>query len=908
MANIQCKMCGGVLDLPEGLTYAECPYCGSATTFPKLEDTRKEGLYNRAESLRHSNDFDKALQTYEKILEVDDSDPEIYWGMVLCRFGIEYVQDPATGERIPTCHRVQLESILQDSDYRAALACAGGNLSVYENEAKKIADIQKNILAVSAQEQPFDIFICYKESTDAGSRTKDSVVAQDIYYQLTNEGYRVFFARITLEDKIGQQYEPYIFAALNSARVMLVIGSKKEYFEAVWVKNEWSRFLSLMKKDRSKLLIPCYKDMDAYDIPEELSMLQSQDMSKIGFVQDLLRGIKKVCSAKTESSTPSAKGGNSPDTAGKIANLLKRAQIEKELENYDEVRRIGEQIINLDVDNVDGWYLQACCINNRDRAEKIFERLTRLKPDRAEYHISAGKELALFVPHEKHIEQLENASQKFLDAPENDDDKELEALENCFDECVDDAGSLEKCLEYLRNVIDDRIPGVKFSESEKEEAKEIAADVLGNLLQVMEYLRDMELYDRFYEEKYAREAIEKIGSLVLLRSRYSSDSIGNDTLMDAIEYGNMEIVEKFIDDGGKLDSCRQDDFTPLGLAILCGHDNIARYLVERGADVNALNSENQTALHLVLSRKQPGDIAAAVKFLLDNGANIHALDADGDTPLSLAFALDNITITPEILDMLIQAGADPNHTAGKYTPLITVAQRPDKSELLRVLLENGADFMITSATCGGTPMDYARGAQNIDFLSQVECPRMLNFDPIAYDQSLEEQQEIQAMKSDAPFQIKEFTLGSYIYSEISGVIRPLGFMSDDDKANCPLGASMKVTNTSGAVIKYIHLELQPYNDVEDPMADSEIFSFTGPLKPGQSQSFRIEDLDFPYVDCSNIGDLLVIGAQVEFMDGSTKTVSGEAILLEKAGVSGAQVANGLLEAGKLVKGIFDLFS
>ena len=51
MANIQCKMCGGVLDLPEGLTYAECPYCGSATTFPKLEDTRKEGLYNRAESL-----------------------------------------------------------------------------------------------------------------------------------------------------------------------------------------------------------------------------------------------------------------------------------------------------------------------------------------------------------------------------------------------------------------------------------------------------------------------------------------------------------------------------------------------------------------------------------------------------------------------------------------------------------------------------------------------------------------------------------------------------------------------------------------------------------------------------------------------------------------------------------------
>ena len=82
------------------------------------------------------------------------------------------------------------------------------------------------------------MFICYKETDDSGSRTKDSTLAQDIYYQLTNEGYKVFFSRITLEDKLGQQYEPYIFAALNSAKVMLVIGTKAEYFNAVWVKNE----------------------------------------------------------------------------------------------------------------------------------------------------------------------------------------------------------------------------------------------------------------------------------------------------------------------------------------------------------------------------------------------------------------------------------------------------------------------------------------------------------------------------------------------------------------------------------------------------------------------------------------------------------------------------------------------
>ena len=42
--------------------------------------------------------------------------------------------------------------------------------------------------------------------------------------------------------------------------------------------------LKIMNKDRSKVLIPCYKDMDAYELPEEFAHLQAQDMSKIGFI------------------------------------------------------------------------------------------------------------------------------------------------------------------------------------------------------------------------------------------------------------------------------------------------------------------------------------------------------------------------------------------------------------------------------------------------------------------------------------------------------------------------------------------------------------------------------------------------------------------------------------------------
>lgn len=81
---------------------------------------------------------------------------------------------------------------------------------------------------------------------------------------------------------------------MNTSKVMLALGTKPEYFNAVWVKNEWSRFLKIMKKDRSRLLIPCYRDMDPYELPEEFAHLQAQDMGKIGFINDLVRGIKKV--------------------------------------------------------------------------------------------------------------------------------------------------------------------------------------------------------------------------------------------------------------------------------------------------------------------------------------------------------------------------------------------------------------------------------------------------------------------------------------------------------------------------------------------------------------------------------------------------------------------------------------
>ena len=348
----KCKMCGGDLDVQPGSTVAECLYCGRKQTLPKLDDDKRRNLYDRANHFRQNGDFDKAMTIYEQILGEDNTDAEAYWSLVLCRYGIEYVEDPMTHDRVPTVNRTQPIPVTSDEDYKQALHYADGyQTSIYEEEAVAIDKIQHDILEISRREKPFDVFICYKESDELGQRTPDSVIAVDLYEQLTQEGFKVFCSRITLEDKLGQKYEPYIFAALNSAPVMVALGTKPEYFNAVWVRNEWSRYINLIKNGAKKILIPAYKDMEPYDLPDEFVHLQAQDMGKIGFMQDLKRGIKKILGDKnpkvpTQQPTFTATNANS-----EVVPLLKRAFMFLEDGDFTDADKYCERVLDKDPEN-----------------------------------------------------------------------------------------------------------------------------------------------------------------------------------------------------------------------------------------------------------------------------------------------------------------------------------------------------------------------------------------------------------------------------------------------------------------------------------------------------------------------------------------------------------------------------
>lgn len=347
MAIYKCKICGGSLDIQLGESITTCEYCGTKQTLPRLDDEKRANLYDRANHFRRNNDYDKAMGIYETVLNEDTTDAEAYWSILLCKYGIEYVEDPLTHKHMPTVNRTQYTSIFDDEDYKSALQYADEyQRELYEAEANSINKIQKEILAISQKEEPFGVFICYKETDSSGRRTQDSVLATELYHELTREGFKVFFSRITLEDKLGQEYEPYIFAALNSAKVMVVLGTKPEYFNAVWVKNEWNRYLSLIKNGARKALIPAYKNMDPYDLPDEFSHLQAQDMSKLGFMQDLIRGIKKLTQA--EENKAASKETVVVNANTNISPLLKRAFMFLEDGDFDRADEFCEQVLNID--------------------------------------------------------------------------------------------------------------------------------------------------------------------------------------------------------------------------------------------------------------------------------------------------------------------------------------------------------------------------------------------------------------------------------------------------------------------------------------------------------------------------------------------------------------------------------
>ncbi len=100
--------------------------------------------------------------------------------------------------------------------------------------------------------------------------------------------------------------------------------------------------------------------------------------------------------------------------------------------------------------------------------------------------------------------------------------------------------------------------------------------------------------------------------------------ISQQEVVEAVLAGKIEIVEKALEQGYKVDARASENRTALMYAAFNGHTNVVKKLIGAGADVNARDSTGSTALMFAAS----GPNANAVKLLLDSGAKINMVDSN----------------------------------------------------------------------------------------------------------------------------------------------------------------------------------------------------------------------------------------------------------------------------------------
>lgn len=175
---------------------------------------------------------------------------------------------------------------------------------------------------------------------------------------------------------------------------------------------------------------------------------------------------------------------------------------------------------------------------------------------------------------------------------------------------------------------------------------------------------------------------------------------GNKALHCASRNGHVESILILLKSKVSIEEPNDEGCTPLILASLGGGSTelAIQTLIDQGADVNAKNKFNTTALHFAARRKKSSNC----QILLTNGANTQFHDSQGKTPLHIAAETGCI----DIVQLLLQYNAD-IHAIDQVgdTPLHSAAIF-GHVPIIELLLSKGAHSEIKNKQ-GETPLYYA---------------------------------------------------------------------------------------------------------------------------------------------------------------------------------------------------------
>ena len=129
------------------------------------------------------------------------------------------------------------------------------------------------------------------------------------------------------------------------------------------------------------------------------------------------------------------------------------------------------------------------------------------------------------------------------------------------------------------------------------------------------------------------------------------DALGSTPLLDAAWSGDIEIAKCLLDHGADVNAHhRESGSTPLQYAVLTGRTEMTKLLLSAHASVSGEYRDGQSLLHVAAVR----GYAPIIDLLVQAGANVQALDANGNTPLDSAVLHDQ----PFAFAALLRAHAD----------------------------------------------------------------------------------------------------------------------------------------------------------------------------------------------------------------------------------------------------------
>ena len=194
---------------------------------------------------------------------------------------------------------------------------------------------------------------------------------------------------------------------------------------------------------------------------------------------------------------------------------------------------------------------------------------------------------------------------------------------------------------------------------------------------------------------------------VLLTEYNLNSKMINNALFDAVYLGDIDIAKLLIENGADINTQKEFSDTPLHKAVREKNFDLVKLLIEYGADVNMQNHLGDTPLHRAVESAR----VDLVKLLIENGADVNIKDNAGWTPLHMA-ALNGYY---DVAKLLIENGANVNIKGNTgWTPLHWAAYW-NHINITKLLIEYGADVNIKNES-GCTPLHEAAFKERYDIV------------------------------------------------------------------------------------------------------------------------------------------------------------------------------------------------